>query len=223
MPEVGFDGQQKISAARVLIAGSDLTCEIAARALAAAGVGCVRWVGVDAMPEGGGVSWTEILRGSNPDVRFEPIAWPDDPSTPGDLGAFWLEQLSDVSVAVRSGFDDDPLLMAAVRLGIPTIISRGRNDGVEIVSFRQHGPCPHMPLDIPRRRAVPTESGPGAVVAGHLAAAEVLVLLVGAERGGAPARHISVPFEGGAPHSTDIPWTPECFACGGSGTEMSFQ
>jgi hypothetical protein len=31
-----------------------------------------------------------------------------------------------------------------------------------------------------------------------------------------------VPLDGGDALAQDIPWTPECFACGGSGSEMSF-
>jgi len=42
----------------------------------------------------------------------------------------------------------------------------------------------------------------------------------------ARARHLAVPLapspEGGGPRAQDIPWAPECFACGGGATEMVF-
>jgi len=43
----------------------------------------------------------------------------------------------------------------------------------------------------------------------------------------ARARHLTIPLspstEGGAtPRAQDIPWAPECFRCGGGGTEMVF-
>ena len=62
-------------------------------------------------------------------------------------------------------------------------------------------------------------------------AAEALHLLVGrasgadgdSDRAGeSRARHLAVPLDGGEPRAQEIPWTPECFACGGGATEMVF-
>ncbi len=145
-----------------------------------------------------------------------------------DAGAAWLDAVTGTAVVVRSGFDDDSMLRAAIRLAIPVIVARGRDDGVQVVSFRRHGPCPHAALDVPEQTALPPDDGPGAVIAGNIAAAEALMLIAGASTGDARARHIRLPMHGAtgaddvAPRATDIPWTPECFACGGSGSEMSF-
>jgi hypothetical protein len=213
--------------------GDDLTCEIVARALSAGGVGTLRLV-----RRTGPLSADVVtaLGASNPDVVVETRGWPlrqdaDQLDRAGrdtggtGSGGGWLDVLTGATVVVRSGFDDDPMLRATVRLGVPAVVARGRDDSVEVVSFRRHGPCPHAPLNVPEQSGVPPQDGPGAVVAGHVAAAEVLVLLAGAEVGVARARRISIPLHGataGEPRSTDISWTPECFVCGGSGSEMSF-
>jgi hypothetical protein len=136
---------------------------------------------------------------------------------------------------VRSGFDDDAMLRAAIRLGLPAVVVRADDTQVDMVSFRRQGPCPHLALDLPEVQAAPTDGGPAAVVAAHLAAAEALLVLVeGGEgpdvtqgspsprRGSGRARHLRLPLDGGPPRTNDIPWTPECFACGGSSTEMTF-
>ncbi len=216
------------------MAGDDLTCEIVARALSAAGVGRIRLVrrsgatagvaadagvAVGALPP----AIAAALAASNPDVHLEIRAWPA--GQPADAGAAWLDAVTGAAVVVRSGFDDDSMLRAAVRLAIPVIVTRGRDESVEVVSFRRHGPCPHAPLDVPEQTALPPEDGPGAVIAGNIAAAEALMLIARATTGEARARHISLPMTGVGDHvvrATDIPWTPECFACGGSGSEMSF-
>ncbi|HEX4403371.1 MAG TPA: hypothetical protein VH560_00990, partial [Polyangia bacterium] len=84
---------------------------------------------------------------------------------------------------------------------------------------------PHAPLDVPLVAAVPVPEGAASVVAGTLAASEALLVLIDAEgtRRAARARHLRVPLDGGDATAQDLPWTPECFACGGSGNEMSFQ
>jgi hypothetical protein len=153
----------------------------------------------------------------------------------GALGDQWLGCLRGANAVLRSGFDDDPMLGAAVRFGIPAVVVRGREaEGIELVSFRAHGPCPHVPLDGPTKgqtkgqtkAGAPPDESAAAVVAGHLAAAEILVGLAGIDppgRGGvATARMLRLPPAQAVPHSADIPWNPACFACGGSGQEMSF-
>ena len=185
--------------------GDDLTCEIVARALAAGGVGKLRLVRrTGALAR----DVAAALGASNPDVAVETWPWPSsrgdiaDGGASGDgdtAGRGWLDVLTGAAVVVRSGFDDDPMLRAAVRLGVPAVVTRGRDDGVELVSFRRHGPCPHAPLDVPEQSGVPPQDGAGAVVAGHIAAAEVLVLLAGANigRGARPPHHHSPPRHDG--------------------------
>jgi hypothetical protein len=208
------------------VVGDDVTCEVLARSLAAAGVGGLRLVRrTGDLP----IEITSALRASNPELRVESRVWPSGQDAI-EVGSSWIEVLMGCTAVARSGFEDDPMLRAAVRLGLPAVVARGRDDRIDVVSFRRQGPCPHVPLDIPVKNALPPQDGPGAVVAAHLAAAETLVLLAGAGTGPARARHASISFEGGGQdraeddvaRSVDIQWTPECFACGGSSSEMSF-
>lgn len=219
MPAIGYDGQARIAAATVTVAGDDLTTEVLARALGAAGVGALRWLRrTDLAP-----AVTAALAGSNPDLRVETRPWPSGPG--------WVAALEGAALVVRSGFDDDAMLRAAIRLGIPAIVVRAGDAQVDLVSFRRQGPCPHLALDLPETKAAPTDGGPAAVVAAHAAAAEALLVLAGEEPAAtlegaanspARARHLRLPLDGAPPRTTEIPWTPECFACGGAGTEMTF-
>jgi hypothetical protein len=146
--------------------------------------------------------------------RFRMIGegdWPVD-------GEAWLERLTGATLVVRAGFDDDPMLRAAVRLGIPVVVMRGGQDGVDLVSFRQHGPCPHAALDVPRRAADPMPDDGGlAVLAGTLAATEAL-WRIARPTDGPRARHLKL-APGAEPLAQDIPWAPECFLCGGNARE----
>jgi hypothetical protein len=213
LPEVGPAGQARLVAARAVVVGDGLAAETAARYLVAAGVGTLRLLGPNAT-----LAWDDDLRASNPAVALE------HGPRPGD-GAAWMAALEDVAVVVRADFDDDALMPAAIRRAVPLVVLRGDEQVADVVSFRAHGPCPHAPLEVPRVAAVPVPESAASVVAGTLAAAEALHILIGA---GAPeraarARHLRVPLDGGDAVSQDLPWTPECFACGGSGNEMSFQ
>ncbi|MES1206286.1 MAG: hypothetical protein ABUS79_10155 [Pseudomonadota bacterium] len=232
MPQIGLDGQERIAAATVVVAGDDVTCEVIVRALAAAGVGTLRMIRRGG-PLPGHVG--DALRASNPDVRVETCPWPsqDDVTAHPDPGAAWLAALRGAAIILRSGFDDDPMLRAAVRLGIPAIVARGRAGRVDVLSFRRHGPCPHAALDVPAQAAKvdDDDGGAGAVIAAHIAATEALAALAGATTGTARARHVVVALHGadgdrgGAAErtrATDIPWAPECFACGGAASEMTF-
>lgn len=123
--------------------------------------------------------------------------------SPGD-GAGWLAALGIVDLVVRSGFDDDAMLGAAARLGIPVIVARGTRDFVDLLSFPGHPPAPAASLEIPPRPAAPPQDGAAAVLAGTLAAAEALLLLSRGddERGDIGSdgpRHLRVPLDGGAP------------------------
>lgn len=221
MPAIGLEGQERLAAATVAVVGDDLTVEVMARALAAAGAGRLRLVRRSG-PLAPGIA--AALVGSNPDVVIETRPWPgvahDRAAGPG---ADWLAALEGCAAVVRSGFDDDAMLRAAVRLGVPAVVVRAASDEIDLVSFRRQGPCLHVALDVPEVRAsLPPVEGPLAVVAAHTAAAEVVLLLAGADRGPARARHLRLPLDGTPPRSVDIPWTPECFGCGGSATEMTF-
>ena len=222
LPEIGPDGQQRINDATVAIAAEhhdDLVAEVVARYLAAAGVGRLRLVGGDGASE---PAFAPALRASNPDVAVEGRAWPD-------AGDAWLAALEGVDLVVRAGFDDDPMLRATVRLGIPAVLLRALDDRIEVLAAREQGPCPHVDLAIPPRRAEGVGSGAAAVVAATAGASEALWLLVRRRdakprtgRRNAPARHLVLPLrpDAGAPRVQEIPWTPECFACGGGSVEM---
>jgi hypothetical protein len=139
-----------------------------------------------------------------------PEEWPVD-------GDAWLEALSGVTLVLRAGFDDDPMLRAAVRLAVPVVVLRGGRPGADVISFRHHGPCPHAALDVPVRPSEPVpEDGGMAVVAGTLAAAEACWRIARPEEG-PRARHLKLGE--GEPVAQDIPWAPECFLCGGQSRE----
>jgi len=139
-----------------------------------------------------------------------PETWPID-------GEAWLETLRGVTLVLRGDFGDDPMLRAAVRLGVPVVAMRGGQTGADVVSFRHHGPCPHAALDVPVRPAEPVpEDGGLAVVAGTLAAAEAC-WRIACPTDGPRARHLKL--VDGEPTAQDIPWAPECFLCGGQGRE----
>jgi hypothetical protein len=202
LPDLGSEGQERLLAAEVALAGGDLGLETAARYLAGAGISRFRILGdseavARAAEEGG--------------ARVQRLAWPGD-------GAGWLAALDGCTLALRSGLDDDALLRAAVRLGIPLLVTRAGPEGVDLLSFRRQGPCPHASLDVPVRPASPGSDDPAAaVVAGTLAAAEAAWRIA---RPDEPprARHLRLPAAG-APLTQELPWTPECFLCGGSGRE----
>ncbi|HEV3030358.1 MAG TPA: hypothetical protein VG319_01890 [Polyangia bacterium] len=213
LPEVGPAGQERLGATRAAIVGDALAAEIVARYLAAAGVGALRLISDGTAAR----DWEAALRGSNPDVAVEHVARPAD-------GPGWMAGLDGAAIVVRADFGDDAMLPAAIRRGVPAVILRGAEAVADVVSFRKHGPCPHAPLHIAAVAAVPFPDGAASVVAGTLAANEALHVLLGDV---APARasrawHLRLPLDGGDATAQEIPWTPECFACGGSGTEMSF-
>jgi hypothetical protein len=145
--------------------------------------------------------------------RFRAVgaeAWP--------AGEGRVDALRGVTLVLRAGFDDDPMLRAAVRLGVPVVAMRAGTSGADVISFRRHGPCPHASLDVPVRAADPVpEDGGLAVLAGTLAAAEACWrIAVPAE--GPRARHLKLSLDG-EPVAQELPWAPECFACGGQGRE----
>lgn len=135
----------------------------------------------------------------------------------------WLAVLTGASIALRFGFDDDVFLTAAVRLGVPAIVVRASSSGVDLLSFRRHGPCPHRELASAARPAATgdEDQAASAVLAGTLAASEALLVL--AEPGAPPrARLLRLPLDGGPPAQAELPWAPECFLCGGRHQTASF-
>lgn len=137
--DVGPEGQARIGAARVVVAGGNTTAEIAAMYLRAAGVGSV--------------------------VELRDLA---------DDGPGWLAALTGADVAVRADFDEGAMLTATLsgataRLGLPTVAAN------------------------------PGGAGADAVVAGTLAAAEVLQVLLRPETSRAFGRELHLPASGGDP------------------------
>jgi hypothetical protein len=148
-------------------------------------------------------------------------------ATPAAGGEAWVAALSGFAAVARFGFDDDPLLRAAVRRGIPAVFARALADQVDVLSFRRHGPCPHVSLEIPLRTASPEEGAAGAAgpLAGTLVATELLGILV-APQVGPRARLLRLALTGGErarpPQASELPWAPECFICGGKSQEAAF-
>ncbi|HVZ89993.1 MAG TPA: ThiF family adenylyltransferase [Polyangia bacterium] len=195
LPDVGPEGQARICAARVLVAGAGLAAETAATYLAAAGVGRV------------------IAR-----------------ETPPVDGGDWLAALAGVDLIVRIGFDDDAMLGAAKRLGLPVVVVRATPAQVDLVSFSRRAPAPETPLDGPAQAAAAVPGEAADVLAGTLAAAEALVRIARIDgsawtelgsaerspsrggsgtRSGSPTnigrtRHLRFPLDGGAPLAQQI-------------------
>jgi len=125
-------------------------------------------------------------------------------------GEGWLALLTDVTVVVRSGFDDDALAGAAARHGIPVVVVRASFSALDMVSFPKRPPAPDAPFAASIPALTPTDRGAPAVLAGTLAAAEALHAIIRAEgrgdgraeaRGDAPLpiRHLRLPLDGGEP------------------------
>jgi hypothetical protein len=127
---------------------------------------------------------------------------------PGD-GAGWLAALAVFELVVRSGFDDDAMLGAAARLGLPVVVVRATGGLVDLVSFPRRAPAPDATLEIAPGPATPPANAAEAILAGTLAAAEALTLLArsretaGVPTGPAP-RHLHLPLDGSAPHAQRI-------------------
>jgi hypothetical protein len=123
-----------------------------------------------------------------------------------DDGAGWLEALGGVDLVVRSGFDDDAMLSAAARRGLPVVVARATRELVDLISFPRRPPAPTASLEVAPRAAEPPEGGAAAILAGTLAAAEALTVLARDDDADAPRaiRHLRLPLDGGAPHTEDI-------------------
>jgi hypothetical protein len=205
LAEFGGDGQARVLAAEVALAGDGVALETVARYLGGAGVPRFR---VLSRAGGEAVRAAAGAVGATAQVQ----AWPTD-------GAAWQEALAGCALVVRLGLDDDAMVRAAVRLGIPAVAMRVQPDEATVLSLRQHGPCPHQELELPGVAGDATNDGAAAVVAGTLAASEALLRL--AQPAEPPrARLLRLPLGGGEPIAAEIPWSPECFLCGGHVREL---
>ena len=120
-----------------------------------------------------------------------------------------LGPLEGLQLVVRSGFDDDALLPAARRLGLPVIVMRAGVDVVDVLSFPRRDAGATPPTDgpgIPFKAAAPATDGAAGVLAGTLAAAEALHVLV-AEPGarGTAVKHLRLPLDGREALRQEIP------------------
>ena len=207
LPEVGSEGQARILAARIALVGHGLAIEVAARYLAAAGVCSFRSIARESRLS----DLVGIVTEVNPAARAEACPWPFD-------GNAWLSALGEQTAVVRLGFDD-AMVRAAVHVAVPVVAVRIDAMSIDVLSLRRHGPCPHLSLGVPVGLSNASENDAEiAVVAGALAACETLDIVVG--RDGPRARHLRLVLAPGEePLAQNIPWAPECFACGGSANE----
>jgi hypothetical protein len=120
------------------------------------------------------------------------------------------EGLDSLQLVLRSGFDDDALLPAARRLGLPVVVMRASGDVVDVLSFPRRDPDSAPPTDGPgvpfRAAGAPPDDSAAGVLAGTLAAAEALHVLV-AEPGdrAAKTKHLRLPLDGREPLRQEIP------------------
>jgi hypothetical protein len=122
---------------------------------------------------------------------------------PADGGA-WLSALARIDLVVRVGFDDDAMLGATKRLGLPVVVARATSAQVDLLSFPRRAPAPETSVDVPVQAAAAAEPGAADVVAGALAAAEALVRLARVDGDVGRVRHLRLPLDGGAPVAQEI-------------------
>src|SRR4051812_11734089 len=120
---------------------------------------------------------------------------------PAPDGDAWLEALAQIDLIVRAGFDDDAMLGAAKRLGLPVVVARATPAQIDVISFPRRAPQPDASLDVPPQAAARATPGAADVVAGTLAAAEALIRIAGVDGhvDGGRIRHLRLPLDGGAP------------------------
>jgi len=122
-------------------------------------------------------------------------------------GAAWLDALGGVDLVIRTDFDDDAMLGAAERLGVPVVVARAEAARVDLLSFPRRDPNPSAEIDIRARPAQPAADGATGVLAGTLAAAEALATLLRDDGAQHPSstRHLRLPVDGGEPIAQKIP------------------
>jgi hypothetical protein len=117
----------------------------------------------------------------------------------------WTRILAGADVVVRSGFDDDGLLGAAARAGLPVIVVRGDEDRIDMVSFPKRPPQPEATLAARARAGTAPHPGAAAVLAGTLAASEAIwALLRPTGEATTAIRHLRLPLDGGEPLAQEI-------------------
>ena len=114
--------------------------------------------------------------------------------------------LSTVDLIVRSGFDDTPLDAEAARLGLPVIAVRATPDAVDMVSMSGRAPSPGAAAIPFQAAGTPSMNDASAVLAGTLAAAEALQLIVRESSGPFTPRirHMRLPLDGREPQVQEI-------------------
>ena len=201
LPEIGPEGQTRISAARVAVVGTDLAAETAALYLKAAGVQNLIPIPAE---RGANSSLVPIPAGRGANSSLVPLpAERGEGAGEGSAAETWRTLLSNVDLVVRSGFDDDAMAGVAAQLGLPVIVVRAQRDGVDMVAFARRPPAVDATAVAPYAAATPRDDGPAAVLAGTLAAAEALHVIVrGSEPTAPPAtpiRHLRLPLDGREP------------------------
>jgi hypothetical protein len=143
------------------------------------------------------------------------------PGIPTDLAGF-RDALAGADAAVHLSLDDDGALAAAEAAGVPLLVGRVNEGGVELVSFRRHRSCGHASPAVtqggPRAARAP-EPGAAAVVLATLAANEILFVLLGARDEGPAAQLLRLPLAGGEPARSDLPWPRPCPVCASASSE----
>jgi hypothetical protein len=124
-------------------------------------------------------------------------------AAPAD-GPTWLAALDQIDLVVRVGFDDDAMLGAAQRRGLPVVVARATPAQIDLVSFPRRAPAPNASLEIRPEAAVPSAPSAADVVAGTLAAAEALVRLAAIDGDIGRVRHLRLPLDGGAPVAQEL-------------------
>jgi len=117
------------------------------------------------------------------------------------------ESLADVDLIVRTNFDDTPLDAEVARLGVPAIFVRATSDAVDMIVFSGRAPSAGARPAIPFQAAsTPPANDASAVLAGTLAAAEALNVIVreGAGPFAPSIRHLRLPLDGREPLVQEI-------------------
>ena len=192
LPEIGVAGQARINRSRALVVAAGKTAHA------------------------GGSAAVDYLLAAG----LQQVVLSDFPPSPDACS----QALQGMSLAICFGLHDHPLLTMAVRAGIPLLAVRASSLGVDLLAFRRHGPCPHRELPPVRPiDAQPSspEDAAAAVLAATMAASEALLLLAAPEAG-PRARLLRLPLDGSGPSHATLPWSPECFLCGGQQQSASF-
>lgn len=130
--------------------------------------------------------------------------------------AGWSAALAGQTAAVRFALDDDALLSAAAEHAVPLVLARVAKGGIDLLSFRRSRTCGH-PLREQQGGSSErdADAGAAAVVAGTLAASEVLWLIIDPERQ-PNARLCRLGLqrsEASEVGSAELPWPPPCPVC----------